>query len=64
MSQFARMTAKDEERDENLLAKANYLRDHMIALQDYQQRLRDFQEKGIFLRKGVEDELGVFGSTH
>ncbi|GBN36506.1 hypothetical protein AVEN_10569-1 [Araneus ventricosus] len=57
MSQIARMTKKDEEREDDLLSKADYLRDHMITLEDYRERLRDLQRKEIYIGKGVEDKL-------
>ncbi|GBN44204.1 hypothetical protein AVEN_148426-1 [Araneus ventricosus] len=57
MSQFARMTKKDEEREDDLLDKADYLRDHIMALVDYRERLRDLQRKEIYVGKGVEDKL-------
>ncbi|GFV34668.1 uncharacterized protein TNCV_1449721 [Trichonephila clavipes] len=55
MSQLARMTRKDEEREDTLLSKADYLREHMLTLEDYRDRLRDLQRKEIYTGKGVED---------
>ena len=59
MSQLARMTVKDEEREDRLMAQADYLRDHMITLEDYRERLRDLQRKEIYRGKGVEDKLEI-----
>ncbi|GFU29722.1 uncharacterized protein TNCV_4745491 [Trichonephila clavipes] len=59
MSQLARMTRKDEEREDALLSKADYLREHMRTLEDYRDRLRDLQRKEIYIGKGVEDKLEI-----
>ncbi|GFY45595.1 uncharacterized protein TNIN_106301 [Trichonephila inaurata madagascariensis] len=59
MSQIARMIRKDEDREDALLAKADYLRDHMLTLEDYRERLRDLQRKEIYTGKGVEDKLEI-----
>ncbi|GFY22239.1 uncharacterized protein TNCV_3298821 [Trichonephila clavipes] len=59
MSQLARMTRKHEEREDALLSKADYLREHMLTLEDYQDRLRDLQRKEIYIGKGVEDKLEI-----
>ncbi|GFS49846.1 uncharacterized protein TNCV_4344851 [Trichonephila clavipes] len=59
MSQLARMTRKDEERENALLTKADYLREHMLTLENYRDRLRDLQRKEIYIGKGVEDKLEI-----
>ncbi|GFU20151.1 uncharacterized protein TNCV_2557411 [Trichonephila clavipes] len=53
------MTRKDEEREDALLSKADYLREHMLTLEDYRDRLRDLQRKEIYIGKGVEDKLEI-----
>ncbi|GBM90910.1 hypothetical protein AVEN_46394-1 [Araneus ventricosus] len=55
MSQIARMTKK--KREDDLLSKADYLRNHMMTLEDYRERLRHLQRKEIYIGKGVEDKL-------
>lgn len=57
MSQIARMTRKDEEREDLLLSQADYLREHMLTLEDYRDRLKDFLRKEKYLGRGVEDKL-------
>ncbi|GFX21312.1 uncharacterized protein TNCV_2252591 [Trichonephila clavipes] len=68
MSQLARMTRKDEEREDALLSKADYLREHMLTLDDYRGRLSDLQRKEIYIliaklksayRKGEEVSLQI-----
>lgn len=59
MSQMARMTEKDEEREDDLLSKADYINEHMITLADYRERLRDLQRKEKYVGKGVEDKLEI-----
>ncbi|GFU97760.1 uncharacterized protein TNCV_2532331 [Trichonephila clavipes] len=59
MSQLARMTRKEEEREDALLTMADYLREHMLTLEDYRDRLRDLQRKEIYIGKGVEDKLEI-----
>ena len=59
MSQLARMATRDEEREETLLTKADYLREHMGTLDDYRERLRDLQRKEIYRGKGIEDKMEI-----
>ncbi|KAF8769811.1 hypothetical protein HNY73_017420 [Argiope bruennichi] len=50
---------RDEEREDRLLAKVDYLTDHMNTLLDYRDRLRDLQRKEKYTGKGIEDKLEI-----
>lgn len=59
MSQLSRMATRDYAREEQLLEKADYLREHMGTLDDYRERLRDLQRKEIYRGKGLEDKMDI-----
>lgn len=59
MSQIARMTKRDEEREDNLITQADYLNEKMLTLDDYRGRLKDLLRKDKYLGKGIGDKLDI-----